>query len=236
MNHVSIWRDALVLPLRHPLPFLAVSLLLWGTDIMLWRMGVYAGVGMSAGGGSAYLIVKVAILLVWALLVLRLMDAPGRSIGGALRLDRRQVGWLAGTLLVLSLLFGLRLALTRLAGLAFETGTALIAGLILYLPIALFLLVRLLPALIGALLGDRAASLGWSWRATAGRVLDAVLLVLLALAPLLVLHVGLNLLPMTQASASRVALLLIDGAAMALLIATAMASYRALYLRAKAAP
>ena len=42
------------------------------------------------------------------------MDSPEASLGAALRLSRRQLGWLAGTLLALPLLFGLRLALTRL--------------------------------------------------------------------------------------------------------------------------
>ena len=136
---------------------------------MLWRMGVYDGARAPAGASAAFLIAKLAILLVWALLALRLVDSPDRSIGSALRLDRRQLGWLAGTLPALALLFGLRLALTRLAGLALEARAALIAGLVLYLLIALTLLVRLLPAWVGVLLGDAAASLGWSWRATKGR-------------------------------------------------------------------
>ena len=234
MTLLSIWRAAIALPARRPFLFLIVSLLLAGTDLMLWRMGVYDGAKAPAGAVAAFLIAKLAILLSWALLALRLVDGPDRSIGAALRLDRRQLGWLAGTLPALALLFGLRLALTRLAGLALEPKPALIAGLVLYLLIALTLLVRLLPAWVGVLLGDDAASLGWSWRAMKGRVIGSVLLIILAIAPAAALHIGLNLFWLAQAPAVRAATLLIDGAVMALLVAIAMASYRALYLRAKA--
>jgi hypothetical protein len=234
MTVLSIWGAAIVLPLRRPLVFLIVSLLLAGTDLMLWRMGVYDGARAPAGAGAAFMIAKLAILLVWALLGLRLVDRPDRPIGSALHLDRRQLGWIAATLPALAVLFGLRLALTRLAGLAFESRTALIAGLILYLAISLALLVRLLPAWIGVLLGDREASLGWSWRAMKGRVVSSVLLVILAIAPAAALHIGLNLFWLTDATAVRAAMLLADGAVMALFLTIAMASYRALYLRAKA--
>lgn len=234
MTLVSIWRAAIALATRRPFLFLIVSLLLAGTDVMLWRMGVYDGAKAPAGAGAAFLIAKLAILLVWALLALRLVDGPGRSAGAALRLDRRQLGWLAGTLLALPLLFGLRLALTRLAALALQPRPALIAGLILYLAISLTLLVRLLPAWIGVLLGDDEATLGWSWRATRGRVVSSVLLVILAIAPAAALHVGLNLFWLADAPAIRAGMLLADGAVMALLVGIAVASYRALYLRAKA--
>jgi hypothetical protein len=230
---LSIWRTAMALPFRRPFLFLFVSLLLAGTDIMLWRMGVYDGARAPAGANAAFLIAKVAILLVWALLSLRLVDGPDRLIGAALRLNRRQLGWLAGTLPALALLFGLRLALTRLAALALAPRAALIVGLILYLAISLTLLVRLLPAWIGVLLGDDEASIGWSWRATRGRVASLVLLVILAIAPIAALHIGLNLFWLAEAPAVRAATLLADGAVMALFVAIAMASYRALYLRAK---
>ena len=233
MTLLSIWRTAIALPRRRPLLFLIVSLLLAGTDLMLWRMGVYDGAKAPAGAGAAFLIAKLAILLVWALLALRLVDRPGRSIGLALRLERRQLGWLAGTLPALTLLFGLRLALTRLAGLVLEPRAALVAGLVLYLAISLTLLVRLLPAWIGVLLGDDEASLGWSWRATKGRVIGSVLLVILAIAPAAALHIGLNLFWLAQAPTVRAATLLVDGAVMALLVTIAITSYRALYLRAK---
>ena len=234
MTLLSIWRAAIALPARRPFLFLVVSLLLAGTDLMLWRMGIYDGAKAPAGTGVAFLIAKLAILLSWALLALRLVDGPDRSIGAALRLDRRQLGWLAGTLPALALLFGLRLALTRLAGLALEPRTALIAALVLYLVISLILLVRLLPAWIGVLLGDNGASLGWSWRATKGAVTPSVLLVITAIAPAAALHIALNLSWLADAPAFRAATLLVDGVVMALLVAIAMAAYRALYLRAKA--
>lgn len=234
MALLSIWRAAVALPARRPFLFLIVSLLLAGTDVMLWRMGVYDGAKASGGAGAAFLIAKLAILLVWALLALRLVDGPDRSIGAALRLDRRQWGWLVATLFALFLLLGLRLALTRLAGLALAPRAALIAGLILYLAISLTLLVRLLPAWIGVLLGDHEASLGWSWRATRGKAAGSVLLVILAIAPAAALHVGLNLFWLAGAPAVRAIMLLVDGAVMALLVAIAVTSYRALYLRAKA--
>jgi hypothetical protein len=224
----------MALPLRRPLLFLIVSLLLAGTDVLLWRMGVYAGARASAGASAAFVIAKLGILLVWALLGLRLMDSPEASLGAALRLSRRQLGWLAATLLALPLLFGLRLALTQLAGLALEPRTALIAALVLYLAISLILLVRLLPAWIGVLLGDNGASLGWSWRATKGAVTPSVLLVITAIAPAAALHIALNLFWLADAPAFRAATLLVDGVVMALLVAIAMAAYRALYLRAKA--
>jgi hypothetical protein len=236
MNPLSVWRDQAALVARHPSLVLLVSLALAGTNLLFWRLGGYDGVRTTPGATAAFLLAKVAILLAWALLALRLVDMPERSIGSALRLDRQQLGWLAGTLLALPPLYGLRVTLTKLAGLGLIPPAALAVGLILYLIISLILLVRLFPALIGVLLGDRAVSLGWSWRATAGRVLSAVGFVLLALAPLLALHAGLNLLSMTRAPALRATLLLADGAVMALLMATAMTGYRALYVRAKAAP
>jgi hypothetical protein len=236
MNPFPIWRQQAVLIARHPSLLLLVSLALTGTDLLLWGIGAYDGGKTPAGASVAFLIVKLAILLGWALLSLRLLDASDRSISSGLGLDRRQLRWLAATLVALPLLFGLRLALTMLAGLVLPPRAALVAGLIFYFVISLVLLLRLLPALIGVLLGDRAASVGWSWRATKGRTASAVALVLLALAPLLALHVGLNLLAMAQAAATRLTLLLADGAAMTLLMAVAMACYRALYLRAKAAP
>lgn len=236
MSPLSIWRDQAALVARRPCLFLLVSLALAGTDLLLWRIGVYDGMQATTEASRGFLLAKLAILLGWALLALRLVGAPERPIGSALRLDRRQLGWLAGALLALPLLFGLRFALTKLAGLGLAPRAALLAGLILYLVISLILLVRLFPALIGTLLGDRTVSLRWSWRATGGRVPSAVLLVLLALAPLLALHVGLNLMSMTQGAALRATLLLADGAVMALLMATAMAAYRTLYLMAKAAP
>lgn len=234
MTLLSIWRAAFALPARRPLLFLIVSLLLAGTDVMLWRMGVYDGAKASGGASAAFLIAKLAILLVWALLALRLVDAPGRSIGAALRLDRRQLAWLVVTLLALPLLFGLRLALTRLAGLALAPRATLIAGLVLYLVISLTLLVRLLPAWIGMLLEDQEASLGWAWRETRGKVTGSVLLVILAIAPVAALHIGLNLFWLAEAPAVRAMTLLVDGLVMALLVAIAVTSYRALYVRAKA--
>jgi hypothetical protein len=236
MNPIAIWRVALMATARRPLLFLLFSLLLAGTDLMLWRMGAYDGGAMQAGAGAraAFLGGKLIVLLVWALLALRLAQAPDAPLGKALRLDRRQAGWIAGLLLLLPFLFGLRVALTRLAGLAIpDSRTALITALILYLAVSLALLVRLLPAWIGVLLGDRGASFGWSWRATKGKVIRSVLLVVAAITPAAALHIGLNLFWMANAPLLRAALLLADGGVMALLMAIAMASYRALYLRAR---
>jgi hypothetical protein len=237
MSPAAIWRAVARMAAHRPLLFLLVSLLLAGTDLMLWLMGVYDGGAAQAGAGAraAFLAAKLLVLLVWALLTLRLAQAPDAPVGEALRLDRRQAGWIAGVLLLLPFLFGLRIALTRLAGLAIpDSRMALVAALILYLAVSLALLVRLLPAWIGVLLGDRAASLAWSWRATKGQVVRSVLLVIAAIAPAAALHIGLNLFWMANAPVLRAALLLADGAAMALLMAIAMAGYRALYLRAKA--
>ena len=66
-----------------------------------------------------------------------------------------------------------------------------------------------------------------------GTLIGSVLLVILAIAPAAALHVVLNLFWLAQARAVRAATLLFDGVAMALLLAIAMASSRALYLRAK---
>ncbi|HEV7659233.1 MAG TPA: hypothetical protein VGO55_05245 [Allosphingosinicella sp.] len=236
MSPAAIWRAVAGMAAHRPLLFFLVSLLLAGTNLMLWRMGAYDGGAAQAGAGAriAFLAAKLVVLLVWALLALRLVQTPDAPAGEALRLDRRQAGWIAGVLLLLPFLFGLRIALTRLAGLAVpDPRMALIAALILYLAVSLALLVRLLPAWIGVLLGDRAASLAWSWRATKGYVVRSVLLVMAAIAPAAALHIGLNLFWMANAPLLRAALLLADGGAMALLMAIAMASYRALYLRAK---
>jgi hypothetical protein len=238
MNTLAIWRAAAGLAARRPFLFLFASLLLAGTDLILWRMGVYDGgaARANAGAKAAFLAGKLVVLLVWALLALRLAQAPVAPLREALRLDRRQAGWIAGMLLLLPFLFALRVALTRLAALVIpDPDRALIAALILYLAVSLALLVRLLPAWIGVLLGDREASLAWSWRATQKRVAGSVLLVIAAIAPAAALHIGLNMFWMARAPFLRVAALLADGAAMALLMAIAMASYRALYLRAKRA-
>jgi hypothetical protein len=239
MNPAAIWRAALGVAARRPLLFLIAGLLLAGTDLMLWAMGVYDGAGAQAGAGAkaGFLLVKVGVLLVWGLLALRLAGEPGLPLASALRLDRRQLGWIAGMLPALALLFALRIALTRLAQLLLpDPRAALIAGLILYLPVSLALLVGLLPAWIGVLLGDDEASFGWSWRAMRGQVIRSVLIVILAIAPVAAVHVGLNLLPMAGTPMLRAASLLADGLVMALFMAIAAASYRALWLRAKAAP
>ena len=166
-----------------------------------------------------------------------MLEEPGRPLATALRVDGRQLRWLDGRLLALPPLFLLRLALTRLAGLALpDPRTALVAGMILYLLLSLARIVRLLPALIGVLLGDREAGLGWSWRATRDRTIGSVALILFALAPLLGLHVGINLFWLAEAPIVRLVLLVTDGPVMALVMMVAMASYRALWLRAKAAP
>jgi hypothetical protein len=234
MTPLAAWRQAFALAARRPLLFLPVSLALAGTDLLLWSTGVLDGARPSSAAGAAFLIAKLAILLGWALLALRLLDAPDRAIGIALRLDRRQLGWLAGTLPVLLLLLGLRLTLTGLAALALPPRPALIASLAVYLVVSMILLVRLLPALIGVLLGDRVASLGRSWRATRGWVFRAVAFLLMVMVPPLALHVGLTLVSTAQGGAIRAAILLADGAVMALALAVAMAGYRALWLRAKA--
>ena len=239
MDAPAIWRAALSVAARRPLLFLIAGLLLAGTDLMLLAMGVYDGAGAqaSAGAKAGFLLVKIGVLLVWGLLVLRLAGQPDLSLAGALRLNRRQTGWIAIMLPALALLFALRIALTRLAQLLLpDPRAALIAGLVLYLPVSLALLVRLLPAWIGVLLGDEQATLSWSWQAMRGQVIRAGLIVILAIAPVAAIHVGLNLFPMGGARALRVAALLADGVVMALFIAVAAASYRCLWLRAKAAP
>ena len=236
MNPLPVWRQIATFAARCPALFLLASLALAATDLLLWRLGLYDGERPPGGPAAAVLLAKVAILPLWALLALRLLDDPGKRPGEALRLDGRQFKWLAGTLLLLPLLFGLRLALTRLAGLVAAPPAALIAGMVLYLILSLILLVRLLPALIGVLIGDQVASLAWSWRATSGRALASVVFILAVLAPLVALHVGFNLGALRQAATARAVLLILDGAAMALLMASAMAGYRALYLKAKAAP
>jgi hypothetical protein len=237
MNLGSVWRTGIALPVRRPLLFLLVSLLLAGTDLMLWRLGIYDGASPAGGDVATVLAIKLALLFLWALAALRMADAPERPVGDALRVDKRQALWLAGTLLALALLFGLRLALTKLATLALPAPrTALVVGLLLYLIVSLLLLVRALPGWAGALLGDREAALGWSWRATRGRVAGSTAIVLLAILPPLALHVGLNLFWLAELPSLRLALLLADGAVMALTVAIAMASYRCLWLRAKAAP
>lgn len=239
MGVVSIWRAAGSLAVRRPFLFLAISVALAATDVLLWRMGLFDAPAARPGGGAmaAFVAIKLALLCTWALAALRLAEAPDLPLGATLSLDGRQVRWLAGALSIFPLLLALRLVLTKLAALALpEPRTALIAGLALYLLLSLALLVRLLPGWVGALLGDRKATLPWSWRATRGHVLASAALVVTAIAPPIALHVGLNLFWLAEAPPPRLLSLVADGALMALAVLVAMASYRALWLRAKAAP
>ena len=238
----SVWRRAGTAAAQRLPLFLAASLALAGTNVMLWTMGVYDGASRAEIGGgalAAFLLVKVVILLGWALASIRLAHDPERAAGELLKIDRRQAGWIAGMLLLLPVMLGLRIVLTQAAGavlgpLGADPKATLAAGLVLYLVLSLFVLVRILPGWAGVLIGDREAGLGWSWAATRGSVLRSIGLVLAAVVPMGAVHFGNNLLWVPDVPALRAATLLADGAIMALYVLVAASAYVTLYHRAKA--
>jgi hypothetical protein len=215
--------------------------LLAGTDAMLWDMGVYDGAARAEVGTGAlagFLVAKLLVLLVWGLAALRLVDDPARSLGSALKIDRRQAGWIAGMLLLLPLLAALRMTLTRLAEavlapLGADPKAPIIVGAVLYLCVSLSLLARILPGWAGVLIGDRQAGLAWSWRASRGAVLRSVALLMLAIAPAAILHFGINLFWLSGNPLLRAVTLLADGAIIAFFVTIAAAGYATLYYRAR---
>jgi hypothetical protein len=124
---------------------------------------------------------------------------------------------------------------TLLAPLDPDPRTVLLAGVLAYLAMFMWLQVRFMPALTGVLLGDAEAGLGWSWRRTRGLVLGFIATLLLALLPLFALHFGNSLIWTPEAPALRLAVLLFDGAVMAALILVGSGAYVSLYRRAKGA-
>lgn len=239
---LSVWRRATDAALRRLPLFLAASLALAATNLMLWTMGVYDGLKREeiAGGALvAFLLVKLVLLFAWALASIRLAHDPERPAGTLLRISRRQAGWIGGMLLLVPAMLGLRVALTRAVGAVLEPfgadpKAALAVGAVLYLVLALIVLVQILPAWAGVLVGDREVGLGWSWRATRGSALRSLGLMLGALLPMGAVHFGNNLLWLSDVAAVRAVMLLADGAIMALYVMVAGAAYVTLYERAKA--
>ena len=240
---LSVWRSAWSAILRRPLPFLAASLALSGTNVMLWRMGVYEGAARGETGGAAlasFLLTKLIVLLAWGLAAMRLVDDPRLPAAKLLRIDRRQAAWLGGMLLMLPLLLTLRISIAKavgalLAPFAPDPRAAAATALLLYLAASLGLLVRILPGWAGVMIGDREAGLAWSWRASRGQALRSIGLLFAALLPAGAVHFGNNLLWLSKLPALRAATLLADGAIMALYVAIAAAAYVSLHRRAKAA-
>jgi hypothetical protein len=215
--------------------------LLTGTDLLQWRIGLFDGVtGASADRGLlAFLLVsKLTITLAWLLVTVRLAHDPATF--SLLRLTRRQLLWLGGLLLILPVALAVRLVLQKVLGallapLEPDPRTVMLAGVLAYLAMFMWLQVRFIPALIGVLLGNAEAGLGWSWRRTRGLVLSFIATLLLALLPLFALHFGNSLIWTPEAPVLRLAVLLFDGAVMAALILVGSGAYVSLYRSAKAA-
>jgi hypothetical protein len=224
-----------------PLPFLVAAALLTGTDLLQWKIGLLDGVrGADADRGllALFLVTKLLATLGWLLASIRLAADP--AAGRLLRLGKRQILWLGALLLLMPVALMARLVLQKLVGTALapidpDPRTVLLLGIVAYLALFLYVQVRLMPGLIGVLLGDSEASLRWAWRGTRGLAFTFVASLLIAVLPSFALHFSNALVWLPQAFAPRLAVLAFDGAVMAALLFTGSAIYVGLYRKAKAA-
>jgi hypothetical protein len=233
------WRAAAGTIAERPLPFVIAAALLTGTDLLQWKLGAFDGVpAAQADKGllATFLIGKLVVTLGWILASLRLLD--GRS-AGLLKLGKRQLLWIGGLFLLLPLMLLFRVVLQRVAGaalapLAPDPRTVLLVGILFYLGAVLYFQVRLIPALIGVLVGDEEAGLRWSWRGTRGLAGAFIAALLLTMLPLFALHFGNSLVWLPEAAAARFLVLAFDGATMAFLLLASCAAYLGHYRRTKA--
>ncbi|QPQ55397.1 hypothetical protein IC614_01945 [Allosphingosinicella flava] len=235
----AAWGRAAQVAAARPLPFLAATLALAGTDFLLWQMGVFDGIkGRDADRAllATFLIGKLLIILIWLLASFRL--AADSWAGSVLRLDKKQGLWIGGLFLFMPVALAFRVALTKIAAILMaplgpDPRIISLGGIALYLMTIMYFQMRFAPALIGVLLGDGEASLRWSWRAMKGKVGAAIAAIVGMMLPLFAIHYGISLYWLPQSSVARGAVLLFDGAVMAFLMLASSAAYIAIYRLAK---
>jgi len=235
----SIWRKAAGTATARPLPFVAVSLLLTGTTFLQWKMGIFDGVkGPEADRGLFLLFVfgKLVVILTWLLASLRL--AADVSAPSLLSLTKKQALWIGALFLIMPGALIVRMLLGKILGtllgpLDLDPRIVLLLSMATYLAIFFYVQMRLMPALIGVLIGDAQASLRWSWRAMKGRALPAILLVLGTMLPLFFIHFGNGALWLPESAPLRAAVLLFDGIVMAFLMLASSAAYVQIYTAAR---
>ncbi len=233
------WAMAAATIAGRPLPFVTAAALLTATDLLAWKLGMFDGARSAEADRGlliAFIVSKLLIIVGWLLTSVRLAFDPADP--RPLRLGRRQISWLGGLLLVMPVALLARFIIQKLVGTLLapigpDPRTVLLLSVLTYLAAFLYLQLRLMPSLIGGLLRDREAGLGWSWRGTRGIAGRFVAIILLAMLPLFVLHFGNSLVWLPSAAGPRFLVLTFDGAVMAALLLTASASYVALYRAAK---
>ena len=204
----------------------------------MWAMGVLDGVKATETGPAAlasYILIKLALITAFLIVGLRI---AGGAESGLLKLSGRQVKWLIGLIGFMIVALALRFVLTKAMGsvlkpLGADPVTILLAGLACYLLIVFYVQMRLMPALIGVLLGDAAANLRWSWSAMKGHTIGAIATVVIVCAPFFALHLGNNIAWLPKNDIGRAAMLLFDGLVMAAFIQTSTAAYVLIYRKAR---
>jgi hypothetical protein len=236
----AAWGRAAQVVVARPLPFAIAALMLAATDFLLWQIGAFDGVKAGdpdRGLLALFLVGKLLIILAWLLSSFRLAADPATP--SLLRLSKRQGLWIMCLFLIMPLALAARMVLTKGAGLALaplapDPRTISLLGIALYLMAFMYFQMRLFPGLVGVLLGDKEASLRWSWRAMKGRVLASVAVIIGTMLPLFAIHFGNSVYWLPEGATARAIVLLFDGAIMAFLMLSSSAAYVSIYRGAKA--
>jgi hypothetical protein len=240
---VAAYRALLRIVRERPYIPLAVALLMAATDLLAERAGFMDGITLRHAAKAAvalFVLPKLLVMLAAYIGFVRLAGDTRLGIAAVLALSGRQLKWLGATFVLLlgllGVMIGLKLAMLALvAALGLSNAVASVLAMLVYLVVELTLMARLLPAFAGVMIGDPAAGLGWSWARTRGRIVATVVLMLALIIPLQVLHGGLTIAAVAQQGGVRMALILLDGGAMALILAAIGCAHRQLYVRAAAA-
>ena len=186
---------------------------------------------------ALFLATKLLATLGWLLASIRLAADP--LAPSLLRLGKHQLLWLGFLLLLMPLALAARLVLQKLIGAALapigpDPRTVLLLAILACLALFLYLQARLMPALIGVLLGTakRAALVV---AGTQGRGLTFVAAIALTILPLFAIHFGNSLVWLPKWFAVRLAVLVLDGVVMAALLLAGSAAYAGFYETVKKA-